>query len=164
MRGSLLRILIIVMLGLVQSSFFFDAISINGVAPDLLLIFIVFVGFKSGVMDGQTSGFAAGFMQQIFSTALFGLYAFSFTVVGFSIGMVQKKIYSDNFITAIFLVFFATLIKGLSIGFLAMFFGEVSDIFFHWIRNNLLIELIYNPLLAGPIFWLLNRMAILKDK
>ncbi len=164
MKNSLLRILIIVLLGLIQNSFFFDSISINGVTPDLIIIFVAFIGFKSGVMDGQTSGFFGGLFQQFFSTALFGLYVFVFTVVGFSIGMVQKKIYSNNFITAIFLVFFATLIKGLSIGFLAIFFGEVSDIFFHWVRNNLLIELIYNPLLAGPIFWLLNRMAILKDK
>jgi len=160
MRKNLIYIILIFFFGLLQSSFFFDVIRVAGVKPDLLLILIAFVAYKRGSVDGQLVGFGSGMLQTVFSSALFGMYAFIFTVVGFVMGFVQKKIYSDSFITAIILVFLATLVKGAVWGILAIFFGEVSQGFVVYLKNGLLLELILNPVLAGPIFWFLNRFAV----
>lgn len=159
MRTLLVFVILIGFFGLVQGSFFFDELSIKGVRPDLLLILITFIAFKKGSMEGQLAGFGAGFMQQIFSHGLFGVFSFVFTVVGFVMGQVQRKVYAENFITAIVLVFFATLVKGAALGILAIFFGEIASYYPSYLKNGLLLELVYNPVLAGPVFWLLGKFA-----
>lgn len=159
MRNSLMMLVLVLIAGLLQTSYVFQNIlSISGVAPDLLLILITYVGFKRGGMQGQLIGFGSGMFQQFFSSALFGLYAFQFTVVGFIMGLTQRKVFSDNFVTAIVLTMIATLIKGLALGILSMFFIEVAQRFPLYLKNNLLLELLYNAILAGPVFWLLNRV------
>lgn len=151
--------LLIVLFGLLQSTVFADILRIDEVKPDLLLMVVAFVAFKRGGMAGQLSGFAAGMMQQFFSPALFGSYAFVFTIVGFSLGFVQHKVNAENFITSGVLVFVATLIKGLALGVLALLFSEVGDFYGSYLTSGLLLELVINPVLAGPLFWLLNRFA-----
>ena len=159
MRNFFIYVILIGFLGLIQKSFFFDEISIGMARPDLLLILITYIAFKKGSMEGQFAGFGAGFMMQISSSAPFGAYCFVFTVVGFVMGLVQRKVYSENFITAIILVFAATLVKGLAFGFLALFAVDVAQSYPTMLKNGLLLELIINPLLAGPLFWVFGRFA-----
>jgi len=158
-RNFFVLIILIAFLGLIQGSFFFDEITIRMARPDLLLILITFVAFKKGSMEGQFVGFGSGVMMETFSHGPFGAYCFVFTVVGFVMGLVQRKIYSENFVTAIILVFFATLVKGLTFGILALFVLDIARSYPAMLKNGLLLELIINPLLAGPVFWTLGRFA-----
>jgi len=151
--------LLILFFGLLQSTVFIDILRIEEVKPDLLLIVVTFFAFRYGAMVGQCAGFAAGMMQQFFSPALLGSYAFVFTVIGCILSFARHKISADNFITSAIIVFLATLLKGLMLGFLALLFGEIGDMYGSYIVNAFLLELVFNPILAGPLFWLLNRFA-----
>lgn len=154
-----MMMILVLIAGLLQTSYVFqNMLSISGVAPDLLLVLVTYVGFKRGGMQGQLIGFGSGMFQQFFSAALFGVYAFQFTVVGFVMGLTQRKVFSDNFVTAIVLAVLATLVKGLSLGILSLFFIEISQRFPIYLKNNLLLELLYNAAIAGPLFWLFNRV------
>jgi len=159
MRSVIVIGILILFFGLLQSTVFIDILRIEEVKPDLLLIVVSFLAFRYGAMIGQCSGFAAGMMQQIFSPALLGCYAFVFTVIGFTLSIARHKINADNFITSVLIVFLATLLKGLMLGFLALCFGELGDMYGSYIVNAFLLELVLNPILAGPLIWLLNRFA-----
>jgi len=158
-RNTLIIALLIVFFGLLQSTVFVDILRIDEVKPDLLLIVIAFVAFKRGGMAGQLTGFAAGMLQHFFSPVLFGSYAFVFTVVGFVLGLTQHKVNAENFITSAVLVFIATIIKGLALGILALLFVEIGDFYPSNVSGGLLLELVINPILAGPLFWMMNRFA-----
>lgn len=159
MRNSVIIVLLIVFFGLLQSTVFSDVLKIDEVKPDLLLIVVAFVAFKRGGMAGQLAGFAAGMLQQFFSPILFGSYAFVFTVVGFLLGLSHHKVNAENFVTSAVLVFIATAIKGVALGILALLFVEIGDYYGSYLINGLLLELVINPILAGPLFWLMNRFA-----
>lgn len=159
MRNTFLLVLLVALFGLLQGSFFFDVLRIEGVKPDLPLILVTFVAFKAGSTEGELTGFASGLFQQFFSTALFGMYAFMYTVVGFVVGFVQKKVYAENFLTSMLLVLGATLVKGAALAFLALFFGEAAFEFGRYLKNAFLLELVYNAVLAAPVFWVLNRFT-----
>ncbi|MCK4906195.1 MAG: rod shape-determining protein MreD [Spirochaetes bacterium] len=161
MKKFIFIFILIVFFGILQSSVFFDVFKLIGAAkPDIILMLVVFVAYKKGSMEGQMVGFGAGLFVGIFSTALFGLNPFIYTLIGFLMGLVEKKIYADSFLTSIVLIFFATIIKGAIIGILALFYGEIAGYYISFLRNALLIELIINPLFAVPIFWTLKRFAL----
>lgn len=157
MKKVFFLIILIALFGILQATHFFDMFAILGVKVDIVLILVTYIAFTQGSMKGQYVGFGSGLVQHLFSTSLFGMYCFAFTVVGFVMGMVQRKVYANNFITAMILVFFATIIKGAAIGFIAIFFADID--YANFIKNALLLELVLNPILAGFIFWLLNRFA-----
>jgi len=158
-KNTITIAILIVFFALFQSTVFVDIISIEEIKPDLLLIVIAFVAFKFGGMAGQLAGFAAGMLQEFVSPALLGSYAFVFTVIGYGIAFMQHKMSVDNYITSALIVFIATIIKGLMLGFLAMLFGEIGAMFGSYITSGFLLELVLNPLFAIPLIWFMNRFA-----
>jgi len=149
----------ILFFGLLQTTVFIDILRIEEVKPDLLLIVVAFAACRYGAMLGQCSGFAAGMLQHVFSPALLGSYAFVFTVIGFSLAFIRRMINADNFIASAIIVFIATLLKGLLLGLLALLFDEPGAMYESYIVNSFLLELVLNPILAGPLIWLMNRFA-----
>jgi rod shape-determining protein MreD len=113
-----------------------DIISIRGIAPDLLLIFIVYLAVKEGQLYALPWGFFLGLTLDLTTGTVIGLSALSKTVAAFTAGF----FYSDNMIsmtlgTYRFLLFvlvtafvhnaiyFAVFTLGSDIGFLGAVFG-----------------------------------------
>jgi rod shape-determining protein MreD len=59
--------------------------------PDLLLVVLVIFALKKGPNWGMTLGFILGLLQDILSTHLIGLLAFSKTIAGFLAGNLRGK-------------------------------------------------------------------------
>jgi len=130
--GYLIKALIIL---LVQTNLP-DIISIRGIAPDLLLIFIVYVAVREGQMYAIPWGFVLGLTIDLTTGTVIGLSALSKTLAAFTAGY----FYSDNKIAMIlgtyrFLLFvlvtafvhnaiyFAVFTLGSDIGFFGAVFG-----------------------------------------
>jgi len=113
-----------------------DIISIRGIAPDLLLIFIVYLAVKEGQMYVLPWGFFLGLVLDLSTGTVIGLSALSKTVAAFTAGF----FYSENKIAMIlgtyrFLLFvliaafihnaiyFAVFTLGTDIGFFGAVFG-----------------------------------------
>lgn len=78
-------ILIVLGLLLLQTTFI-PLLSLGGMVPDLLLIWVVYTGLKRGQIETTIAGFAVGLLQDLVSTQFFGLAALSKTVAGFLSG------------------------------------------------------------------------------
>lgn len=78
-------ILIVLGLLLLQTTFI-PLLSLGGMVPDLLLIWVVYTGLKRGQVETTIAGFAVGLLQDLVSTQFFGLAALSKTVAGFLSG------------------------------------------------------------------------------
>lgn len=65
--------------------------AVYGVAPDLVLIALMYVSLTRGAMQGQLFGFAWGIAWDILSGDLFGSHAFLYTIFGFMVGKLSHK-------------------------------------------------------------------------
>lgn len=61
-------------------------LSIAGVSPDFLVIFIVYLAIKEGQFIGESYAFVLGASLDMFSSGIFGAHALSATVAAFLVG------------------------------------------------------------------------------
>jgi rod shape-determining protein MreD len=124
-----------VVLLLVQANLV-DMVSLKGITPDLLLIFIVYLAVREGQMYALPWGFFLGLVLDLSTGTVIGLSALSKTVAAFTAGY----FYSENkitmtlatyrFLLLVFLtafihnaVYFVIFTMGGDIGFLGAVFG-----------------------------------------
>jgi rod shape-determining protein MreD len=65
---------------------FIPFIGVFEFTPDVLIIWLVFVGIRRGHIEATIAGFCAGLLQDSVTTQFFGLAALSKSVVGFLAG------------------------------------------------------------------------------
>jgi rod shape-determining protein MreD len=61
-------------------------LSIAGVSPDFLLIYLVYITIREGQFAGETSAFALGIILDIFAQGIIGSQALSKTIACFLVG------------------------------------------------------------------------------
>jgi rod shape-determining protein MreD len=61
-------------------------LSIAGVSPDFLLIFLVWLTIREGQFAGETSGFVLGFVLDVMSGGILGAQTLSKTIACFLVG------------------------------------------------------------------------------
>jgi len=76
---------VVVGLLLVQTTFL-PLISVEGVIPDILLIWVIYNAVRRGQIEGMVAGFVVGLLQDITTIQFFGLAALAKTVTGFAAG------------------------------------------------------------------------------
>jgi len=134
-----------------------DFFAIGGIKPDFILIVSIYSGLCLNKNTAAGIGFAFGLIQDALSFKFMGINSFSKCLIGFLVGSLREKILSENLIVQYLFTFIATFLNGLILiftlkGLLSM---EIETLSFFW---SLLIQGIYNSLLAPPIFLLLNKI------
>lgn len=156
LRRWLLSFGLIAILMVIQSTWL-DYIAFYSVIPDLSLLAIVYISFKSPGLQGQGIGFFAGLLQDGISAAPFGLNAFIKTSIGWLANLLSGKFYIDKFLMPAMFGLVATLSKALYLGILAIIFpGKILS--YDWLSSILWIEVAYNALVAPVLFLLLSPL------
>lgn len=140
---------------IVQGHSSFDAIRIGGVKPDLLFIFVIYVGYSFGSFYGQVTGFISGIFHDSISNSPLGLLAFPKLVLGFIAGMIGRSVIKNNVISILLLLFLASIIKGVFTLFLSYTFHQSM---LSAIITIILPESFYNAILAPPLFFLYDKI------
>jgi len=112
-------------------------ITVNGIYPDLLIIFLVYLSLRKGQVFGTVSGFVIGFFFDIFTGGMLGAAMFSKTLAGFTAGYffnenkVQYNLNSYLFVLIVLFcgaldsMFYQILIsKNIEINFPVLFFKQ----------------------------------------
>jgi len=142
---------------LVVQSTWLEAIAIHAVIPDISLLALVYLAFKSPGIEGQVIGFAAGLLQDGISAAPFGLNAFIKAALAWTANLLSGKFYIDKILMPALFGIVATLLKALYLIVLSFFFpGKVLayDLF----GSVLWIEVAYNAVAAPILFLLLGPL------
>lgn len=140
-----------------------DLFTIRGIKPDFILIVSIYSGLCLNKNTAAGIGFTFGLIQDALSFKLMGVNSLSKCLIGFSIGSLREKILGEDLLVQYLFAFMATFINGIiflliSKGLLSM---EIETLNFFW---SLLIQGIYNSLLAPPIFLLFNKIRRLYYK
>ncbi len=147
-------VLILVSL-IIQGHSSFDAIRIGGVKPDLLFVFVIYIGYSFGSFYGEITGFISGIFHDSISNAPLGLLAFPKLVLGFLAGMIGRSVVKNNVISVLLLLFIASLIKGIFTLFLTYTFHQSM---LSAVVTIILPESFYNAILAPPLFFIYDKI------
>ncbi|MFW6180914.1 MAG: rod shape-determining protein MreD [Spirochaetota bacterium] len=153
-------ILFIVLIGFfifLQSTIFYESVSLQGVQPDFVLIVVCVAAYILGPLPGQVIGFCAGLLIDILAGGLLGISAFAYTVIGYGVGSVASRLYRHSVFTSAIMLFFATLIKGLLLSTAGAVFLE-PGYFGFFTHGRVFLEAILNCFLAPPLFFVITRL------
>jgi rod shape-determining protein MreD len=119
LRNNLIIIfitLVLITLASILQSTFFNYIAIAGIKPDITLIILVYISFKTGSNNGQIVGFTSGLLQDILTSSTpLGFFACIRTILGFLFGLFEGAFTIDPILMPIVFTFIATLLKDIFI-------------------------------------------------
>ncbi|MCC6847752.1 MAG: rod shape-determining protein MreD [Deltaproteobacteria bacterium] len=85
------------------------------IIPDLVLILCVYLGLHEHNIGGATGAFLLGYLFDSFSGSLVGLHAFAMTIVYLIVYLVSRRLWMDNAVSGVAMVFLGSLLKGVAI-------------------------------------------------
>lgn len=134
-------------------------IPILGSRADLPLALVVAIALFRGPFQGEMVGFFSGLLYDLLSDGpLIGVQSFSRLIIGYGIGFIRGRLYSDNFITQLASGFLATIVhKFITLTYLSLLFTDTQ---FYSIRfSGLIIAAAINSVLVVVVFWLLRTFS-----
>lgn len=147
MRRFVFFVLIIISI-VIQSSF---NIVLFGQKPDLLLILVLFTALLEGSAAGFKVGIIVGLVEDILVGKYFGLCILTKMLTGSLVGLVEPKIFKENYLVPIVTLFAGTILHE---GFF-IFFGNIIGMNIRWgesLKYWVFPLAVYHALLA-PFFY-----------
>ena len=98
-------------IGLVLQSTALHAIPGGAAVPDVLLILCVYLGLRRHSVGGAVGAFVLGYVQDSFSGTAVGLNAAAMCLVYLTIYLTSRRLWVDNLVSRVVVVFLAAVIK-----------------------------------------------------
>ena len=124
-------------------------VALHGVAPDLLLLFVVAHGFLCGPFVGEVMGFFWGAMADSMGSQLFGMQSLLLTLAGYLTGRLRRRVASERPTGQIVIALIATSFYGLGASFVTSIFDPGAPrvsiwlIFFQALFNALIMPIVF---------------------
>ena len=162
--------LFIIVITLIQTNII-DAISILGVKPNLLIVFVIVVGLTNGSETGAFVGFVAGLVMDSFSPTPVGIYAIIGMYLGVIAGISNRSFFRDNYIlTMVFAFIYSVAFE--TIVYVFVMSGQywqdgIGSVFINLLysyKNFILLEAAYNMPFALILHLLSFKFLVGLDK
>ncbi len=142
-------------MGIIQGTWLRN-LTILGAAPDFPMLILMWLSFNNARGEGPVSGFLAGLVEDIISSAPFGAHAFNRTLVAYIASLFHGSFHLDNIIMPALFGIGGTLLKALSSFLLSLLFG--AAIFtYSLVEFSFWIQCGMNGILAPLVFFLLSK-------
>ena len=142
---------VIILINYVLQTTVWAQFSILGVVPDTALVLIISYGILRGDIEGALFGLSAGFLQDIFSGIVIGLYALLGFLVGYFSGSPLRSFFKNNYFLPLLLVVCVSFLHQFLIYVATMLFMGQLD-FVHYFATVILPKTIYTASVAVPIY------------
>ena len=149
-RRKIVLFLLLLICFIVQGTFL-KVIAIGSISPNLILIFVVSVGFMRGKKTGIWTGFVCGLGCDLLGDGILGYYALIYLLIGFGAGCCCKLFYDDELRVPVLIVAVCDLVYGgmvYVLGFLLH--GRIQ--FFYYFSRMMIPEMIYTVLLTAILY------------
>ena len=152
-----LKIAVLILVSLILQIALISRMSMFGGKPDLPLALVVSAALFRGSFYGELVGFASGLFCDLFSNAPLGVQGFSRVVIGYGIGFIRGRLYSDNLITQLASGFIATLAhKFITLAHLSLLRADTQFVSIRF--TGLILTAISNSILVVVVFWTLKKL------
>jgi len=144
--GTLL-VWVIILLNFILQGTLFYRFSIFGVFPNTAIVIIVCFSLFSNKNKGASYGFVIGILQDILYGQALGIYALIYMIIGYCIGLINRKVFKDNLIISFFITTVATIFYIImNIASLYVLGLEVS--YSDFINISSIIQILYNSIIS----------------
>ena len=151
------------MLVLLLQTTLLHGLSGGRIIPDLVLILCVYLGLHEHNIGGATGAFLLGYLLDSFSGSLVGLHAFAMTTVYLVVYLVSRRLWMDNTLSGVAMVFLGSLLKGVAIvvalaAYLSidrMSFGVAQTLF-----AEALLAAALTPIVFGALGWAKRTVGV----
>lgn len=151
------------MLVLLLQTTLLHGLSGGRIIPDLVLILCVYLGLYEHNIGGATGAFLLGYLLDSFSGSLVGLHAFAMTTVYLVVYLVSRRLWMDNTLSGVAMVFLGSLLKGVAIvvalaAYLSidrMSFGVAQTLF-----AEALLAAALTPIVFGSLGWAKRAVGV----
>jgi rod shape-determining protein MreD len=123
-KSNIIYILIIGLLALLLQAFFVPIIEIGVWRPDIVLLAVLYLGYRYGAIAGILSGFILGVLQDSMSPLPLGISSLANSVIGFAAGQIRqfKLAYNARILASVILI----LVQGCIFYFFYLFRSETT--------------------------------------
>ena len=142
---------VLFLISLILQSTLFPHLTVAGVKPDLVLILVVFYTLLHGSREGALVGAIGGLLQDLLLGQNIGMNALAKIMVGYLFGLLEKKIYKENLLIPMAILFLATLMNETILYLLRQYVGS-SVGYFTALKNVIISTAIYNSCLTPFIY------------
>lgn len=144
-------VVLLFIIALVFQSTLFAHLTIAGVKPDLVLILVILFSFLNGSRKGAAVGAIGGLMQDLLFGQYLGLNMVTKFFVGFSFGFLERKIYKENLLIPILVVFAGSFVNDIIYYFFRSTVSTLPD-YVVSIEEITIYMALYNSLLTLIIY------------
>jgi len=155
MREGVLLSLLAVLALLLQTTVLPRA-AIGRATPDLMLIICVYLGLHHHTVGGAVGAFMLGYLQDAFSGSVIGLNAFGMCLVFSAVYLTSRRLWVDNTLSQIVVVFLASMLKTVTVLILVAIFLPV-DGWWHSLLGSLFLQAGLAAIISPPLFALLAQ-------
>lgn len=129
------------------------------IAPDVLLAVCVFLGLHRHSVGGVAGAFLLGYVQDAVGGSAVGLNAFGMVVVYVLVYLTCRRLWVDNVLSKVVLVFLASLVKTVAVLVVSLVFGAAGD---DWapVLGQALLNAALAAAVAPPVFALLAGVRL----
>jgi rod shape-determining protein MreD len=154
--ATYLNIFVLVTVGIILQTILFPSYLTDPFQPNLLSVFVVYLGFRAGARFGACSSFLLGLVQDSLSGIYFGLNGFCYLVVFFIYHEAANRLYTESRILMILGAFLATVIIA-ALHLLLLIVFSVSEGAYASLIGSILPQGFVNSLASGLLFSILPR-------
>ncbi len=155
-RGAFFLLMVVVALTLQTT--LLTVVPLQRVRPDLLLILTIYFGFSTSTVSGGLLAFCMGTLLDLFSGNVFGLYAFTRSLIFFATRLFKQEFYWEGFSFQLVFVFTAAMLEG---GLLLVLLAGLSSSplrnLFPAMLTTLLPQSLCTALFTLPLFFLFRK-------
>ena len=151
---KILLIALVVYFGFLLQISVFSRFKLAGVTPNILICIVSTYGFMKGRKYGIVIGFCTGLILDIFSGALFGMYALIYMYIGLLNGFFKKQFFGDDLKLPLVLIGTSDLIYGVST-YLSLFAIRSQYDFSYYLMNIILPEVVYTLLVSIFVYYII---------
>lgn len=138
----------------------FPYLSLGGITPNLIIIYIAVIGFMHGEHSGLLIGFFCGLLFDIFFGSFLGFYALLLMIIGFINGKFYGLFYPEDIKLPIFLIITSDLSYGLC-NYIFLFLLKGHFRFGFYLTNIILPEMLYTIMSAIIVYPVLLKISLL---
>lgn len=132
-------------------------------SPDILVVVCVFLGLHRHTVGGALGAFVLGYLQDTVSGNAAGLNAFGMVVVYVLVYLTCRRLWVDNVVSKVVLVFLASCVKAVAVLAVSAVFGAFDG---EWgpTLSSVLINAAIVAAIAPPLFAMLAPARLAEER
>ncbi len=141
---------------LVVQTTLLDYLSIYGVKPNIVIVFVIITALIRGNVEGSVVGFFAGLALDMLTGNLLGLYALLGFYLGIAAGSINRRLFRENLLVVLFFTFVYSVVYEMVIYILHHIMDGTISLLYPFTRI-ILPEALYNCAAAVFIYLLMIK-------